>query len=293
MHNWLEGVLQYHARRRWGLEIATTAQNNLNTVPTPPDSDAIYIDPMEIDAEIDGLIEESSTYNDLVVSATRRRRRRPPPLALPNSSSGEETGDDDYIQPDDDSQSGSENDDATDVDPVAERAVRSVFDLDTLKKIRACIADVGLPSWMDRPPVNLGEKSHGKLKADGWYVLFAVILPLALVENWTLPSSGEHEALLLENFYSLVLCTHIVCSYSTTNALADAFRANYINYRRSSHELFPNSPDVPNHHFAMHIRDQLKFWGPLMMVSEFAGERMNGLLQRIKTNGRICKTASV
>ncbi|KAJ7111670.1 hypothetical protein C8R44DRAFT_632715, partial [Mycena epipterygia] len=41
---------------------------------------------------------------------------------------------------------------------------------------------------------------------------------------------------------------------------------------------------VPNHHLAMHNGDQMKFWGPLALLSKFPGERMNGGLGKIKTN---------
>jgi hypothetical protein len=36
----------------------------------------------------------------------------------------------------------------------------------------------------------------------------------------------------------------------------------------------------------MHNGSLLKFWGPFAALSEFAGERMNGMLQKIKTNGQ-------
>jgi hypothetical protein len=39
----------------------------------------------------------------------------------------------------------------------------------------------------------------------------------------------------------------------------------------------------------MHNGDLLKFWGPLSLLSEFPGERMNGDLGKIKTNKRLCE----
>jgi hypothetical protein len=38
----------------------------------------------------------------------------------------------------------------------------------------------------------------------------------------------------------------------------------------------------------MHIGALLKFWGPLMVLSEFTYERINGLLQKISTNNHLC-----
>jgi len=36
----------------------------------------------------------------------------------------------------------------------------------------------------------------------------------------------------------------------------------------------------------MHNGDLMKYWGPLPVISESFGERMNGMLQGIKTNRR-------
>jgi hypothetical protein len=42
----------------------------------------------------------------------------------------------------------------------------------------------------------------------------------------------------------------------------------------------------------MHNADLMRFWGPLMKLSEHGYERHNGHLQRIKTNQHICEFAS-
>ncbi|PPQ85518.1 hypothetical protein CVT24_010465 [Panaeolus cyanescens] len=62
------------------------------------------------------------------------------------------------------------------------------------------------------------------------------------------------------------------------------FTDHYIQYRKSSLTLFPKVKTLPNDHFAMHIGDLLKYWGPLIKLSEFPGEQHNGALQKIKTN---------
>jgi len=82
-----------------------------------------------------------------------------------------------------------------------------------MSRIRSGLAAVTIPSWLERPPTNLGEKSHGKLKADMWRILFTVFLPLILPELWhdaSMPDQLDHSKLLLENFHSLVYCTNIV-----------------------------------------------------------------------------------
>ncbi len=39
----------------------------------------------------------------------------------------------------------------------------------------------------------------------------------------------------------------------------------------------------------MHNAAILKYWGPLPCLSEFPGERLNGMLQKIQTNGQLRK----
>ncbi len=160
-----------------------------------------------------------------------------------------------------------------------------VFDNAALKLVHACLAETIIPSWLERPPTNLGAKSHGKLKADQWLQLFSIFLPLILPELWT-PNSDCVG--LLDNFHDLVACTNILCAYSISPARADLFHDHYISYRKSSNTLFPNVKSQPNHHYAMHNVDLMKFWGPLIRLSEFPYERHNGKLQKIKTNGHQC-----
>ncbi|KAF8223397.1 hypothetical protein L208DRAFT_1317027 [Tricholoma matsutake] len=40
------------------------------------------------------------------------------------------------------------------------------------------------PTWIQRPPTNLGEPSHGKLKAQEYLTLFTCIFPLIIPEFW-------------------------------------------------------------------------------------------------------------
>jgi hypothetical protein len=51
--------------------------------------------------------------------------------------------------------------------------------------------------------------------------------------------------------------------------------------------LFPHTHLVPNHHYILHTPAQLLYWGPLMALSEWFYERMNGQLQRFKTNAHL------
>ncbi|KAJ7714775.1 hypothetical protein B0H14DRAFT_3634444 [Mycena olivaceomarginata] len=127
----------------------------------------------------------------------------------------------------------------------------------------------------------------GKLKADNWLVLFTIFFPLIIPELWFHDSSSKLERKLLDNFHNLIGATNIVCSYTAIPAEADEYVKMYIDYLRSSQTLFPGLSTRPNHHYAMHNGEQMKWWGPLMKLNEFMYESHNGSLQKIKTNNHM------
>lgn len=161
-----------------------------------------------------------------------------------------------------------------------------------LEIIRSCIQKIALPTWVNRPPGNLGEKKHGKLKAQEYLILFTVILPLILPELWWTSDGSippDQEYALLECLDHLVAATALITSFKTSDSNAEAFTRRYKAYRESITRLFPTASSLPNHHYAMHYEELLKEWGPLAGLSEFPGERMNGMLQKTNTNGHLCE----
>ena len=283
LHNWLEGVLQYHVRRRWGLGISTRDKSAINIFVASED----VIDLLQIEEDIQGLEDENSAFFEESVPLHQRRLHQEGLYRI--DSSGEESEDPDYIQPDTESESDADST-VSDPDLPAGRSESNVpcfLSGDVLVAIRTCLTDTPIPTWMERPPTNLGEKRHGKLKADSWLVLFLYFLPLTLLELWTRDDCSEHDKAMLDNFCHLAAATHIVCAHSTSANLADKFGELYRLYRLSARSLFPHAASVPNHHYSMHIPDLMKFWGPLMRISEFSGERYIGILQQMKTNGHI------
>ncbi|KAF9062887.1 hypothetical protein BDP27DRAFT_1368511 [Rhodocollybia butyracea] len=126
------------------------------------------------------------------------------------------------------------------------------------------------------------EAKHSKLKAHKLLILFTVIFPLIIPELWF--NGNEAEMRRLENFCDLVAAVNLIASYSTSNADADMFRKHYCSYIASRQHVYPDFHFLPNHHYAEHYPEQLKFWGPLSTLSEFPGERLNGELANIPTN---------
>ncbi|KZV59474.1 hypothetical protein PENSPDRAFT_678949 [Peniophora sp. CONT] len=274
MHNWLEGVLKHQLRNLWG--IGPSKENAADMPPSDGERDV-----PETDAESD-----ASGYSH--TSSSLLEADVPPPSS---SISGDNTPrashftlPSEFLE--DDSDNDSDGDVEITIEPgPAPTSSHGPFQFTKLQimMIRNAIAQVSLPTHIDRPPTNLGQARHGKLKADAYLVLFAFIFPLIIPEIWWSFPIPSYERDLLESFCHLIVSTFIVISYKSSAHDRSSFAYHYTSYRRSIQELFPN-PSKPNHHYAMHYPTIMENWGPVAALNEFAGERLNGQMQRTKTN---------
>lgn len=173
----------------------------------------------------------------------------------------------------------------------------SLFSESELMNIQQFLKHVVLPSGVEPIPKNLGDVSHGKLKAIQWKSLFLYVIPLIILELLVLDVedfltlSTRHT--IIRNIASLVQCTQIVLGRTTNQYNIDQFEKMYTIYCETSAKLYNNIKVVPNHHYVLHIPQMMQYWGPLMGVSEFAGEHINGLMQKFKTNHMLGKLVSI
>lgn len=287
MHNTLEGILQHHSRTKWGIGSKTRALPFL-----VGDGSTVHGDDeqeqSELDSELEDLRSDSSAHEDSPAHSVRERSQSSAADAMivdgdeQHQLPGDEADDDPEFVPSDD---GSDEEDPQPLDePLAKHCIFSTVQLEL---IRTCFLEAQAPAAIERPPANFGEPSHGRLKAIQWLTTFTNFLPLVVPEIWTDDSdAGSTE--LLQNFYHLVSSTNIISSYSYTMQDPDRYLAHYLSYRQSCQRLFSHSRSVPNHHYAMHNAEIMRFWGPLPLLSEFPYEQKNGVLQKINTNRRMC-----
>ncbi|KAH7104435.1 hypothetical protein BKA62DRAFT_767507 [Auriculariales sp. MPI-PUGE-AT-0066] len=161
--------------------------------------------------------------------------------------------------------------------------VKPTFDAAGIAQLRQGISEIIAPSWFERPPSNIGEAKHGKLKATMWFNLVAKCMPLILLEIWS-TNSNARELDLLSNLHHLVAAGNLICSFTASDETSDEYVALFTAYRESLQKLWPNSGSVPNHHYAMHLGKLMKRWGPLILLSEFPFERHIGQAEKIKSN---------
>jgi hypothetical protein len=308
MHNWLEGILEHQLRVLWGIGRDTQrtkalaeldkdnedlwTDDDISEAGGKADAQEVLDDEQNFDPDHfakwreDYLRATYSDYEEQDDSNTPTGTPAPDGDDPMDGSTSEATPVPESIPPDDTDNDGEGADE--EFEDVAVRGSWK-FTKERVDNIRCCIREVSLPTWVSRPPGNLGEKTHGKLKAEEYLTLFSVIFPLVLPEMEFDDDPARHEA-MLKSFCDLVGATNILASFKTSNSAADSFMNHYHNYFVSIQNLFPDVDTLPNHHYAFHNEDILKDWGPLASQNEFMGERINGMLQRIKTNEHLCKS---
>lgn len=184
-------------------------------------------------------------------------------------------------------QGGDWGDDSDEYLPALDRelVINPLFSDDDLQAIRHCVEHVHLPTWVPRLPVNFGEAKHGKLKAYEWLIFTTVICPLILAELWMHKIWNNMRP--LDNLHALVAITNISSAYTTSKDEAEAYREYYIQYLETLRQMTPQTfTQKDNHHHAIHVPENLCYFGPLGSLSEFAGERLQGMIKDGETSGR-------
>lgn len=162
-----------------------------------------------------------------------------------------------------------------------------VFTGSVLNSLRHDIQEVYLPSWLEKPPSNIGEAGHGKLKADHWRTLCTVYLVITLGRLWGPRSTPLIQAQALENFMHLIAAVDLATRRSMDTERANLFDAHMEAYLKGLRSLY-GAHLVPNHHLSLHLKECLLLFGPTHGWWAFPFERYNGLLQRLKTNHKAC-----
>ncbi len=152
-----------------------------------------------------------------------------------------------------------------------------------LSALRRDIREMYVPSWLEKPPANIGDPAHGKLKADHWRTLCTVPMVMTLVRLWGTSNSLVDEVEALDNFMHLVAAVDLATRRTMNAERANAYDTHMVEYLRGLQSLYEVNL-VPNHHLALHLRECLLLFGPTHGWWAFPFERYNGMLQRLKTN---------
>jgi hypothetical protein len=162
-----------------------------------------------------------------------------------------------------------------------------------LKEIRAGIAATIRPSFQAGLPANFGCKEHGKLKADQWRTAMEFDIPISLVKILAdYKSTGnlaedKRARRIVEHTLDLAMAMTWGFSRRTSEYHAERYQFYMTRYLAGIHELYPHFNLKPNHHYALHLGEILKTFGPLHGTWAFAFERLNGRLRSLNSNFKI------
>ncbi|KLO05603.1 hypothetical protein SCHPADRAFT_839192 [Schizopora paradoxa] len=163
----------------------------------------------------------------------------------------------------------------------------SVLGHEVLSELHKDMKNTILPSWLESPPRNLGNSSHGKLKADQWRTSCSVSLVITLIRLW----AGDPKTQpMLDNFIHLVTAVKIATSRSTSESRITSYDNHIKDYVTGMVALYGSDSLRSNHHIAFHVSDDLRWFGPSPLFWAFPFERLIGKIQKIPTNKRLRTT---
>ena len=166
----------------------------------------------------------------------------------------------------------------------------------TLKEVRQIQLDIRntmRPTWHEGPPVNLGEKRHGKLKADQWRSCIEFDLPVSLASLLQQARDDHrdrdvaHLERVLESTMFLATAIQWATSHRTSSVHVEKYLHNMTRYLQTVRALRPDLNLHPNHHNALHIQEFLPLFGPMHGWWMYPFERVNGILQSTPSNFKL------
>ena len=157
---------------------------------------------------------------------------------------------------------------------------------EVLQQVRLDMSRTIYPSYVGRPPAEVGSASAGSLSADQWRTFGLVNLVITLVRLWgRLPVSDERIG-FLNNFVDLVVAVRLGTTRRVTPQKIQSYQSRISDYARGLLEQFPDEKLVTNHHLALHLGEVLHRFGPTQSYWAFPFERCIRLIRDVNNNFR-------
>ncbi|KAJ4489571.1 hypothetical protein C8J55DRAFT_421994 [Lentinula edodes] len=143
-----------------------------------------------------------------------------------------------------------------------------------LQMVQKSIRETVVPSWITRPPSDMGLQQAGTLKADHWRGS---------------PSAVDNAAEMtpvLETSMHLTCASILMTRNSLSPKTRDQFRSSLRDHILGLKQIFPGFM-LPTHHLAFHIYDFMDGFSTVRNWWGFPFERLIGKVQRMPTNHKI------
>ncbi len=161
-----------------------------------------------------------------------------------------------------------------------------------VREIQSHIANIVRPTWHCGVPLNIGDGTHGKLKADQWRSSIEFDLSISIAQLWSgaldggLGTNGRRHELFCSTMY-LAIAIRWATSHRTSPHHATKYMEYMKKYLESLLCMFPEISLKPNHHNALHIGEFLLNYGPMHGWWMFPFERVINVLQQVNTNDKL------
>ncbi|KZP02636.1 hypothetical protein FIBSPDRAFT_770421 [Athelia psychrophila] len=183
---------------------------------------------------------------------------------------------------------------------LTKRFMLNLLQTSELQALHAALRSTQRPSWQRGPPVNLGCKTHGKLKADQWRSAIEFDVPVSLAQSWAHSDAEvqndekkQRQRQLLDSTMLLAVAVGWGTSDVTSQIHAYDYTRHMMAYLQTILMLYPSFKLRPNHHGALHIGPFLLQFGPMRGWWMYPFERIIGILQKTNTNSKLGKTYNV
>ncbi|OBZ66279.1 hypothetical protein A0H81_13832 [Grifola frondosa] len=172
-------------------------------------------------------------------------------------------------------------------EPVQSKAkptahIKSAIGRQTMEEFLKDRSRMELPSWVTAAPMGFGTTRYGKLSADQWKTVGTINLPVTLIRTWG--SEKGRRLDMLQNFMEAVEAIEVIGLREINASHIQIAEQSMQRYLKSLIVLYKDAKILPNHHFALHLPEFLRLFGPVHSWRTFAFERFNHLLQSTNTN---------
>ena len=142
------------------------------------------------------------------------------------------------------------------------------------------------PSWLTRLPKTVGMPAAGNPKAADLLILVSVYFVLLLIPQWTWNPTQTHRIKTLNlSTKKIIQIINIVMAHSINVEDLRKLETTLVEYRKELLERW--GKDIrpkPKIHYAQHMSDLVKDYGPPSIFSCWPGERFIGEITIISKN---------
>ena len=150
-----------------------------------------------------------------------------------------------------------------------------------------------VPSWVSSVSNNFGDTMVGTLKANEWWTLGTIHLPIALISSW---GEGTPHASTKEAAHFLQVLKHTMCLVSAViiaskHYLSSSHSSDYpeqmLTYLSDLQSIHPSANFCPYHHLSLHLPYIFHLFGPSHCFWTYPFERLIGWIQCLLSNHKI------